>query len=95
MEFSTLIYIKGVLVASNFAYYLILDSTYTVTLGKTFEPILHCNAKFLTMGSRVDLDPIPNDFVVPVPTPTCWYPKSLVDPTRSLTDPMSAYNAQH
>ena len=50
-----------------------------------FNPIFHCNAKLLILGTCVGLDPQQQYFALPIPT--CWYLKSLADPTRATTDP--------
>ena len=44
------------------------------------KPIFHCNAKPLALGLRVGLDPQRDNFKLGIPT--CWYLKSLADPTR-------------
>ena len=50
----------------------------------TVKPIFHCNAKPLALGRRVGLDPQRN--LLPLDIPTFWFPKSLADPTQTLTD---------
>ena len=63
-------------------------------LPLTVKPIFHCNAKQLTLGSRVGLDPQRDEFALLIVIPTCWYPKRLTYPTQSLASPVRFYNPQ-
>ena len=54
-------------------------------LPQNVKAIFHCNAKPLALGPRVGLDPQRDDFALGIRT--CWYLKTLADPTQSLTDP--------
>ena len=65
----------------------------------SLKPIFHCNANLLALVLCVGYSPQRQGFVLQIPT--CWYLKSLADPTqsladptRSLADPTRACNAQ-
>ena len=56
---------------------------YSAPLENSHKEILdvfHCNAKPLALGPRLGLDPKHNEFALRIPS--CWYLKSLVDPTQ-------------
>ena len=47
------------------------------------KSIFHCNAKPLALGRCVGLDPQRDIFALDITT--CWFQKSLADPTHSQT----------
>ena len=63
----------------------IREKNLVTTSDYYLKPIFHCNTKPLALGHRVGLDPQRNDFTLPIPT--CWYRKSLTDPTKKPMDP--------
>ena len=66
-----------------FPYILIYPCVHcTVMFG--FKPIIfHCNVKPLAVGHPVGVDPQRDNFALGIPT--CWYLKSLADPTQPPT----------
>ena len=50
--------------------------------------IIHCNANGFDMRPRVGLDPQRVHFTLEIPT--CWYLKTLADPTQASADPTRA-----
>ena len=55
-------------------------------MGSTLKPIFYHNVNLLALGSRVGLESVRDDFALPITT--CWYPKSLVYPTRLQPEPV-------
>ena len=54
------------------------------TVMFSFKPIIfHCNVKPLAVGHPVGVDPQRDNFALGIPT--CWYLKSLADPTQPPT----------
>ena len=54
----------------------------------TLYPRFHCNEKLLEFGLCVGSGPQREEFLLVIPT--CWYLKSLVDPTQRPPDPTRA-----
>ena len=79
-----------VLIHNGFSYFYFLTwlvSIYTINLRFSMcflKPIFRCTPKALVLGVLSQSRPQRDDFALPIPT--CWYPKSLADPTVSLTD---------
>ena len=51
---------------------------------QTLKPILYCNAKPFALGRHVSVPQL-DHFALDIPT--CWYPKSLADPTQVPMNP--------
>ena len=58
---------------------------YTLKAPKNLKPIFHCNAKPLTLGPRVGLDP--QREILALGIPTCWYLKTLAGQTWAPCGP--------